>query len=151
METEEEPQKLFEKGLAMLKRGYPGDAVDCLEKALEKGLRSSACYSWLGLAYARSGRQIISKAEELCLKAIKMDFYWPQYYQNLAEVYVIWGKKDKAIKTLEEGLKVDRDNIDILNAFEQLGIRKRPVIPFLSRSHPINKYLGKFLSNLGLR
>lgn len=151
MDMEEEPQKLFEKGVSLLKRGYPGDAVDHLEKAMEKGLRSSACYSWLGLAYARSGRQIISKAEELCLKAIKMDFVWPQYYLNLAEVYVIWGKKEKAIKTLEEGLKIDRDNIDILNAFEELGIRKRPAIPFLSRSNPLNKYLGKFLSKLGLR
>lgn len=151
MEMEEEPQKLFEKGVAMLKRGYPGDAVDCLEKALEKGFKSSACYSWLGLAYARSGRKIISKAEELCMKAIKMDFVWSQYYLNLAEVYVIWGKKEKAIKTLEEGLKIDRDNTEILNELERLGVRRRSLLPFLPRSNPINKYLGKILYKVGLR
>ena len=151
MELEEEPQKLFEKGLAMLKRGYPSDAVDFLEEAMRKGLKGSACYSWLGLAYARSGRQIISKAEELCLKAIKMDFYWPQYYLNLSEVYLIWGKKDKAIRALEAGLKIDKNNDAILNELHRMGIRRNPVIPSLSRTNPINKYLGKILFTLGLR
>lgn len=138
-------------GLGMLKRGHSGDAVDCLEKALEAGFKGSACYSWLGLAYARSGRQIISKAEELCLKAIKMDFYWPQYYLNLSEVYLIWGKKDKAIRALEAGLKIDKNNDAILNELHRLGIRRSPVIPSLSRINPINKYLGKILYKVGLR
>ena len=148
--AEEDPKKVFEKGLAMLKRGYPGDAVDYLEKAMEKGLRSSACYSWLGLAAARSVRYIISKAEDFCMKAIKMDFYWPQYYLNLAEVYLIWGKKERAVKTLEEGLKIDRDNFDILNELERIGVRRRPLIPFFSRSNSINRYLGKILYTLGV-
>lgn len=147
---EEDSQKLYERGVSLIKRGHPGDAVEHLEKALEKGYKSSACYSWLGLAIARSGRQRISTAEEFCKKAIEKEFYWPRYYINLAEVYLIWGKKEKAIKTLEAGLKIDKNNSAILKELQKLGIRKSPLIPFLSRTNPINKYLGKALSTLGL-
>lgn len=34
---------------------------------------------------------------------------------------------------------------------DKLGLRKPPVIPFLSRGNPINKYLGIILSRMGLR
>jgi tetratricopeptide (TPR) repeat protein len=147
---EEEPQKLFEKGVALIKRGHPGDAMEYFERLIAMGYRSSACYSWLGLALARSGGDP-SRAEELCKKAIEKEFYWPQYYLNLAEVYLLEDKKTWAIETLEKGLKLDPNNEAILKELGKLGIRGRPVIPFLSRSNPVNKYLGLLLSKLGLR
>lgn len=150
MEDINDPQKLFERGLALIKRGYPADAVEYFEKALEMGNKNSVCYSWLGLAIARS-RGSMSRAEELCRKAVKDGFYWPQHYLNLAEVYMLLGKKSKAIKALEAGLKVDGSNHDILNELQMLGIRKNPPIPFLSRSNPINKYLGIISAKLGLK
>ena len=39
----------------------------------------------------------------------------------------------------------------IINELVLIGRRKNPPIPFLSRSHPLNKFLGKFLTKLGLR
>lgn len=137
----ENSQKLFKEGVSLINRGYSKEAVRFLEKSLESGGKNSASLSFLGLAIARSGGDLL-RAEKLCLDAIKVDFYWPRFYVNLAKVYLIWGKKSLAIKALEKGLKLDHDNRDILKELEKMGLRAGPCIPFISRANPINKYLG---------
>lgn len=150
METKRDAINLFERGMALIKRGYPVDAVNCFEHVLEMGHKSSACYSWLGVAMARS-RWDMARAEEFCRMAVKKDFYIPQYYINLAEVYSLKGNKAKAIETLNAGLKVDGDSKVILKELKKFGARKRPVITFLPRENSMNKYLGRLLSELSLR
>lgn len=145
METGDEATRLFDKGLALIKRGYPAEAIQCLEQVISLGHKGSACYSWLGLAMARS-KWDMAKAEEFCKMAVKKDFYVPQYYVNLAEVYKLKGNKVKAIKTLEAGLELDCENKAILKELYKFGARRRPVIPILSRENPINKELGIILS-----
>jgi len=147
MGAEDEAAKLLERGLALIKRGYPVEAIECLEQLISSGHKSSACYSWLGVAMARS-RWDIDKAEEFCKMAVKKDFYVPQYYLNLAEIYKLRGNKIRAIETLEAGLKVDNENRAILKELYKYGARRRPTLPFLSRGNPINKNLGIFLSKL---
>lgn len=148
---EEEAARLFKRGISLLRRGYPEDSAECLERVLDMGYDSAACYSWLGIAIARSRHGDIIKAEEYCKKAIKKAYYRPQYYNNLAEVYLIWGKKRKAVKVLGETLNLDDSNKSAHIKLASLGIRRREVIPFLSRINPINKYLGIILTRLGLR
>lgn len=150
METENNPTKLFERGMALLKRGYPGDAMEYFEKLLSLGHKGSACYSWLGIAMARS-KWDMEMAEELCRIAVKRDFYVPQFYVNLAEVYLLKGNKAKAIETLRAGLKVDSDSEVIWRELDKFGARNRPAIPFLSRNNPVNRYLGLLLSKIGAR
>jgi len=134
-------RKLFKEGLDLINQGYSKEAVKSLEKALELGEKNSACLSFLGLAIARSGGSLL-RAEELCLNAVTVEFYWPQFYVNLAAVYFIWGKKSKAVRVLKKGLKVDHDNEAILKELQKIGMRKAPLLPCVSRANPINKYLG---------
>lgn len=134
-----------------MRRGYPEDASECFEKIIEMGYDSAACYSWLGVAIARSRFGDIIKAEEYCKKAIKKAYYRPQYYLNLSEVYLNWGKKKKAIDVLESTFGLDDDGKDTRRELDKLGLRKPPVIPFLSRSNPVNKYLGIILSRMRVR
>lgn len=148
---EEEPLRLFKRGMSLLRRGYPEDASECFEKIIEMGYDSTACYSWLGVAIARSRFGDIIKAEEYCKKAIKKAYYRPQYYLNLAEVYLNWGKKKKAIDVLESTFELDDDGKAAHRELDKLGLRKPSLIPFLSRGNPINKYLGIILSKMGLR
>lgn len=148
---EEGAARLFKRGISLLRRGYPEDAAECLEKVLEMSYDSAACYSWLGVAIARSRYGDIIKAEEYCKKAIKKAYYRPQYHNNLAEVYLIWGKKQKAIEALGDTLNLDDSNNPAHRKLANMGIRNRAVIPFLSRTNPINKYLGIILTRLGLR
>ncbi|MEK7713370.1 MAG: hypothetical protein AAB302_01370 [Deltaproteobacteria bacterium] len=88
----------------------------------------------------------MAKAEEFCKMAVKKEFYVPQYYINLAEVYKLRRNKVKAIETLEAGLELDSENKAILKELYKFGARRRPVIPILSRENPINKELGIILS-----
>lgn len=145
METGDEAKKLLDKGIALLKRGYPTEAMECLEEIITMGHKSSACYSWLGVAMARSKWDMV-KAEEYCKIAVKKDFYVPQYYINLAEVYKLKGNKPKAIQILEAGLKLDSENEAILKELNKFGVRARPTISFLARENAINIQIGKVLS-----
>lgn len=147
METVDEATRLFDKGVALIKRGLPVEAMECLEQVISLGHKNSACYSWLGVAMARS-KWDMAKAEKLCKMAVKKDFYVPQYYINLAEIYKLKGNKVKALETLEAGLELDSENKAILKELYKFGARTRPAIPFLSRKNPINKELGIVLSKI---
>lgn len=150
MEMINDPAKLFEKGIALLKRGYPADAMEYFEKMLSLGHKRSACYSWLGIAMARSNWDL-EMAEKLCRMAVKKDFYIPQYYINLAEVYLLRGNKAKAIETLHAGLKVDSDSRFIWRELGKFGERRRPLLPFLSRKNLVNRWLGLFFFKMCIR
>ena len=47
------------------------------------------------------------------------------------------------MKTVRAGLKIDRHNPQLLALIKELGVRSRPVLSFLDRSHPINRFLGR--------
>jgi hypothetical protein len=54
-------------------------------------------------------------------------------------------EKGEAYKTLEEGLRIFKSNPRLFERIKQFGVRKRPVVPILDRSHPVNKVLGKII------
>jgi tetratricopeptide (TPR) repeat protein len=82
-------------------------------------------------------------AIDLCKRAIELQFYNVDHYANLARVYVAAGNRKKAIETVEQGLKIHPDDELLTEVRRQLGIRSRPPVPFLDRSHPINVTLGQ--------
>jgi hypothetical protein len=41
------------------------------------------------------------------------------------------------------GLGVQSDHPGIIRTLKQMGVRKKPVIPFLGRNNPLNIFLGK--------
>lgn len=65
-------------------------------------------------------------------------------YLNLGRAYLAAGKRKEAIDSLHNGLKHDQNN-ELRNEMKRIGMRRKPPVPFLSRSNPINKYLGIIL------
>ncbi|MDH3973489.1 MAG: hypothetical protein OEV42_04330 [Deltaproteobacteria bacterium] len=139
--TEEEYNKAMAKGIALLKKGHAVDAVFIFEEIIEKTGPNGAAYSLLGLSMARAKVEI-KKAEKYCIEAIKMHPSRADYYRNLAELYMIARKRNKAIMVLERGVKVCKNKKMLLQKWRMMGMRKSPPLPFLSRSNPVNKYLG---------
>ncbi|TAL23665.1 MAG: hypothetical protein EPN94_08965 [Nitrospirae bacterium] len=93
----------------------------------------------------------------LCLRALeKFDTAFPQgeksvyaaLYLNLGRAYLAGDRKEQAIETFNDGLKFDKKNHELLWELKKLGTRKNPPLPFLSRSNPINKYIGLMRSRL---
>jgi len=81
-------------------------------------------------------------------KSTDTAFFLPLFYLNLGKTHLKADRKEPAINAFREGLKVDSRNRDLLSEINAIGSRKGPVISFLRRSNPINKYLGKLRHEL---
>lgn len=148
--AEDDPNKLFRAGLLLMQTDRVHEASAAFERALALAPGEAIFQSYHGLCLVQTGRRY-QEALDLCENAIKDSPYHPELYHNLAQVYLVKGKRKKAIAALQHGLQLDPQNAAIHDEFRRIGIRKRPVLPFLHRSHPANIFLGKFLKVLHLR
>ena len=98
--------------------------------------------SFFGLTLALMQRKF-KNAIDLCKRAIELEFYNGDHYANLARVYIAAGNRKKALETLEQGLKLVPGHDYLLATRKSMGVRSRPAVPFLDRSHPINVTLGQ--------
>ncbi len=139
----EDPQKFFKEGQKFLRKGDLEEAAKAFEKAYNLDRDNPAYMSYYGMCAALKWGKI-GLGLELCTKAIKKEFFKAEYYLNLGKVYLAADNKKGAITAFKKGLRFDPNNEELNEMMIQLGIRKRPIIPFLKRSNPINKYLGIF-------
>jgi tetratricopeptide (TPR) repeat protein len=89
----------------------------------------------------------LKTAVALCQEAVKTDHRNPEQFLRLGTLYLMAGQTKQAIRTLQLGLRVGR-HPGILKQLQALGRRQKPMLPFLSRAHPLNKYLGKIKMTL---
>jgi tetratricopeptide (TPR) repeat protein len=104
----------------------------------------------VGLCIAHE-RGKISEGIRLCEEALKADPLSVENYFNLGKVFIKANLKQKAIEVYRRGLKIDDRNPLLIAELQSLGLRKKPVIPWLPRKNFLNKYLGIIFSRLGLR
>ena len=81
-------------------------------------------------------------------KSTDIVFFLPLLYLNLGRVLLKANRRASAMNAFQEGLRYDSDNSELRYEVKALGTRKGPVIPFLDRGNPINKYLGKLRHDL---
>lgn len=119
--------------------------LSCLEHWADthRGQVPGLFYSYLGHAAARcSGRKV--EGLEMCLYAIEIEPGQPMNYLNLARFYILGHDRPQAVHTLRRGLALDPEHEGLLSFQRTLGVRRPPVIPFLSREHPLNCLLGRW-------
>jgi hypothetical protein len=131
-------------------------ALCTAREALEKFSADPFFLSYCGYLTAivegksREGARMCEEAISILRKSKSTDtvFFLPLFYLHLGKVHLKANKKQPAINAFQEGLKFDSRNRELLSEIKAIGSRKAPVIPFLERSNPINKYLGKLRSDL---
>jgi tetratricopeptide (TPR) repeat protein len=143
-----ESDELFEKGVKAAEMGNWLAALACFEKVVQSGGKP-ASLSYFAVCIARERGQY-NKAEMHCREAIDQEPANPLHYLNLGRVFLFQGRKTEAIQIFREGLSHGLDE-RIVDEFNRLGTRKKPVLSFLKRDNPINKFLGILLTRLGLR
>ncbi len=137
------PKQNFVKGKELYADGKLSDACKFFYKAYLADKHMPEYLSYYGVSVAL-GKGEIKLGLELCTRAIKMEFYKPEFYVNLAKVYEASGNKKGAITALKKGAKYEIKGEDIHNMLVDLGFRKKPILPFFKRANFINKSLGIF-------
>ena len=140
--------ELFRLGTEALDAKNYAAAHRYLQAALEKE-RSADHLSQYALSLALHTR-VIQPSIALCQEAVKKDPKNPEHFLRLGTVYLVAGRKKEAIRIFRLGLRVGK-NATIVRWLQLLGDRKTPIIPFLSRTNPLNKYLGKIRMTLSKR
>ncbi len=109
-------------------------------------------HGWMVAAVSRD----YDRGTDICKDALDLfkadepagfESFSPFFYLNLGRAYSAAGDKRNAVQAWAEGLDADPDNSDLLAELPGVGKRRKPMIPFLKRSHPVNKFAGKMLHN----
>lgn len=99
-------------------------------------------YSFLGYGIARYQKQV-KEGLRLCQHAVKTSFYSPECHLNLARVQILAKNRKGAVHAIAQGLALDPRHAALRALHAEIGVRKRPVVGFLSRDNPVNRTLGK--------
>ena len=99
-------------------------------------------YSYLGYGMARFQKQ---KREglKLCQEAARMELCEPEVLLNLVRIQLMVDDRRGAVRSVERGLKLHPDHPVLIHYRRQMGIRRRPVVPFLGRGNIFNRILGR--------
>lgn len=143
--AELETKELVHLGKEALDAHDFATAQHYLHAAMERE-RTAEHLSLYALALAQHTGNV-KTAVVLCQEAIKKEPRNSNHFLRLGTVYLVGGRKKEAIRALHLGLRVGK-NPAIATMLKGLGQRQKPVLPFLSRANPLNKYLGKLRSSL---
>lgn len=134
------------QGIEACKKGQWKEGLAVLGKVAEADRQGAELngqfYSYLGYGIARYERRV-KEGLALCQHSIKLQFYEPENYLNLARVHLLARNRRKAVDALNRALKLNASNPGAIALAREIGWRRRPVIPFLSRSNFLNRLLGR--------
>ena len=147
-------EESFQKGLEALSQGQRVEALALFEAAIQVerqlGVDSGQprYVSYYGLSLALAGRKV-RDGVKLCREALAAEFFNADLHLNLARALLVSGKKKEAWAVLQKGLGWEQRHVGIIREIRAMGRRRRPVLPFLPRRHPINVLLGRISKTNG--
>ena len=145
--SENAAERTFRKGRAELQAGDLITALAHFEAAIRieqgRGHAPAGRYlSYFGACLARAtGR--LAEAREACERGVEAEFYNPDLLLNLGKVCLQAGDREAAYGAFRAGMRLQGDHRGLRQALQAMGVRRRPRLPFLRRSHPVNRVLGR--------
>jgi len=145
-------EQSFQKGMEFLSSGQHAEAQAFfrgaieIERRMNGGPHQARYLSYFGFCLGQTGGDL-HEAVRCCRKAARREAYRPDLCLNLGRVLLMAGRKREAYKALRKGLRMQPDNRGIRTALTRMGVRRRPVLPFLGRCSPLNVLLGRIRSN----
>jgi Flp pilus assembly protein TadD len=137
-----EAEAAFAHGLARYEAGDLASAHAAFERAHRKAGNDPRMMSWYGLTLI-----LVERNSNLgllyCDQALRIAGPEPELCLNQARAHVALGQRERAVRALSRGLERAPEHAGLLAAQETLGWRRLPVLPFLSRDNPLNRWLGK--------
>jgi tetratricopeptide (TPR) repeat protein len=143
-----ESREFYIKAEANIRRNNYSEALKLLEQAIKISPEHPVYLSTMGLCESMMGDP--TKGEMMCRKALQLSGRDrdPMLYVNLGRVLLDRGDRMSARENFMKAYKRDNTNAPAALELSRMGVRKKPVFPFLGRDHPLNKYLGKLRHRL---
>ncbi len=111
-------EDLLKNGIKELKKGnFPG-AIDNFTSAIKLKPDNTSYLSYLSLAYSKVPGKM-KEAEEVLLKAIKLEPFNADLHANLGLIYIKAGVKKKAQSSFQKALKIDPQHDKAKKGLEQ--------------------------------
>ena len=144
---EHQADTVFTRGLAAVNRGRYLEALALFETSMELTRRGGdsppvKCLSYYGLCVAMASTRL-NEAHDFCATAVHADPSDPDHHLNLGRVHLRMGDREQAFESFIRGLQANRRHRGLIDAIGALGFRRRPILAFLGRRHPLNRMLGQ--------
>lgn len=132
----------YEEGRAAFAARDLAGAHQAFERAHRKDSRDPRFMSWYGVTLV-----LVEKNSNLglvlCDQALRTAGPDPELLLNQARVCLSLNQRERAVRAILRGLELFPDDPRLAAARDAIGTRRAPVLPFLSRSNPLNRVLGR--------
>jgi tetratricopeptide (TPR) repeat protein len=134
-------QRWIEAGRAAIDSD-PKAAHVLFEKAHRRNTNDARAMSNYGLTLVlvEGDRQ---RGIRFCEEGVRRGPVTSEMLTNLAKALVVTRNKEQAYKALKRAQDLSPDDPRVTAAFVDLGLRRRPPIPWLPRNFFLNKWIGK--------
>jgi len=149
-------ENYFRRGLTALVDGDPTVASDYFQSAIltevQHGVKRPQMryLSYYGLSRAQAFGAT-PQAIQACETAVRRDFFNPDLFLNLGRVYLLAGKTTKSLAAFERGLGLAPSHKGLLAELTRIDRRAAPPLGIVSRSNPLNKWMGRLRASLRSR
>jgi Flp pilus assembly protein TadD len=136
------PIHSLRRGQELLRAGLEMAALEHFAEAHRARPDDARLRSYYGWAVATVEHRV-ERGLGLCREALRADGGCAEIYLNLSRVLMASGRKAEGIRYLKRGLMADPRDAALIQEWRRLGVRRRPVLPFLPRRHLLNRVLGR--------
>ncbi len=144
-ELSRERQSMLDEAVRHLDEGRPGEALVVLRQ-LQTGLGKgqpeyNRVRSYYGYTLVCLGEQTEGLA--VCRDAAESELNDPVVFYNLARAALRCGQRRLALHAIGLGRVAGPDFAELERLRRRMGVRRQPVLGFLSRDNPLNIILGR--------
>jgi len=135
---------VFQQALNEYQEGQYLDALEGFSEAHLNAAREDSFYnkylSYHGLMLVLLERP---RGMEMCRNAAANEQFDGDVFLNLAKAEQYIGNRKGCVQALQNGLLLAPDNIELRQMRAEIGTRRKPLLRFLHRDHPVNVMFGK--------
>lgn len=146
------PDDYLSQANILIRRKSHKNAIDLLAEGVERHPDNAFLLSYHGYLRAR----VLDEHKEgikQCQQAIRImqkkmgsdiEFLHPNLFMNLGRAFYAAGDRQKASEAFYRVYNVNAEDPGLRLELKRMGmLRRPPIFPFLRRTNPVNKYLGR--------
>ncbi len=137
-------QQCFEEGRRMAEAGDWRDALERFQAAAHALPHYHPMYPFylscegLAMVHLKAPGGL-----DLCRRAAAMPEAGADVFENLARAELLSNRRWAALQAIQAGLMIEEAHEGLVRLRRSMGVRRAPVIGFLSRDHWVNRFIGR--------